>query len=213
MVTLPQPLSFYLVSKLNHSNEPIIKHPMQTKITWTGILYHCIEHCLLTKTAAGHEITSSITGTHENKNYQVDYSIGTNQHWELEWMDLQTVIDNSPNSVTVERKDGRLLLNGKPSEDFQAIYDVDISLTPFTNTLPVNRLRLNDGDQRVIDVLYFDILEKQIKPVMQVYTRISAEHYIYENYDKSFKADITIDQQGLVTDYPGLFAMTDKSVL
>jgi hypothetical protein len=42
---------------------------MQTKITWAGIFYHSREHCLLTKTATGHEITSRVTGSHDSKKY------------------------------------------------------------------------------------------------------------------------------------------------
>ncbi len=51
---------------------------------------------------------------------------------------------------------------------------------------------------------------KKTKPVKQIYTRLAADHYLYENYDKSFKADIRIDEQGLVVEYSKLFEMTIK---
>jgi hypothetical protein len=99
-------------------------------------------------------------------------------------------------------------LNGNPNTQLDDIVDIDISLTPFTNTLPVNRLQLKDGERQVIEVIYFDIFGKEIKPVKQVYTRLTSTQYVYENYDGSFKANLVIDEQGLVVDYPELFEMT-----
>ena len=184
---------------------------MQTTIIWTGTRYHSIEHCVLTKTVVGNEITSTIIGSSENQIYKVGYHINTNENWEMTFVTLRTLVDNSDESFTLEKKDGKWLLNGKLNFDLQNIFDIDISLTPFTNTLPINRLQLKDNERKVIEVLYFDILEKQIRPVKQIYTRLAADRYIYENYDKSFKAEIKIDEQGLVVEYPELFEMTVKN--
>jgi hypothetical protein len=123
---------------------------------------------------------------------------------------LRTQFDNVIELATLEKKDGKCLLNGELDEALKDISDIDVSLTPFTNTLPINRLKLKDNEQKVIEVVYFDILEKEIKPVKQIYTRLGSDHYLYENYDKSFKADIKIDEQGLVVEYPELFEMTAK---
>ncbi|TDE28785.1 MULTISPECIES: putative glycolipid-binding domain-containing protein [Flavobacterium] len=184
---------------------------MQTNIIWTGKLYHSIEHCTLTKTLVGNEITSTIIGVYKNQIYKVDYHIKTNKNWEITFVTLRTLVDNSDELLTLEKKDGKWLLNDKPNYDLQNIFDIDISLTPFTNTLPINRLQLKGNERKVIEVLYFDILEKQIKKVKQIYTRLGTDRYIYENYDKSFKTEIKIDKQGLVVEYPKLFEMTVKS--
>ena len=65
-------------------------------------------------------------------------------------------------------------------------------------------------ERQIIEVIYFDIFEKEIKLVKQVYTRLTSVQYVYENYDGSFKANIIVDEQGLVVEYPGLFEMTTK---
>ena len=183
---------------------------MQTNVIWTGKLYHSIENCLLTKTSVGNEIVSTILGNYENQIYKVGYHIKTNENWETIFATLQTQVDNSIELMTLEKKDGMWLLNDKYNDELKDIFDIDISLTPFTNTLPINRLQLKDNERQVIEVLYFDVLEKKIKPVRQIYTRLATGHYLYENYDKSFKADIKIDEQGLVIEYPKLFEMTIK---
>jgi uncharacterized protein len=184
---------------------------MQTNIIWTGKFYHSIEHCILTTTSGGHEIISTIIGSHEKQIYKVDYNIKTNKDWETTFVILKIQLNNSNELLTLEKKDGKWLLNNKYNGDLKNIFDIDISLTPFTNTLPINRLQLNKNERKIIEVLYFDILEKQVKPVKQIYKRLATGKYIYENYDKSFKAEIKIDKQGLVVKYPKLFEMTVKT--
>ena len=182
----------------------------QTNIIWTGKLHHSIENCILTKTAVGYEITSTIIGDYKNQIYKVDYQIKTNKNWETTFVTLQTRFDNSNESLVLEKEEEKWLLNNKPNDELRNVFDIDISLTPFTNTLPINRLQLKDNEPHVLEVIYFDILEKEIKPVKQIYTRLDPHRYIYENYDKSFKAEIKIDEQGLVVEYPKLFEMTAK---
>jgi uncharacterized protein len=66
-------------------------------------------------------------------------------------------------------------------------------LTPFTNTLPINRLKLAEKQHEQIPVLYLDILGGQAVAVQQKYTRLSP---------------ISVDASGLVVKYPGLFERT-----
>jgi len=183
---------------------------MQTNIIWTGRLYHSMENCILTKTGTGSEIISTIIGDYANQIYKIDYRICANLKWETTFVNIRTQFDNLVNAMTLEKKDGKWSLNGEPKAELGNVPDIDISLTPSTNTLAINRLQLKDGDRQVIEVLYFDIFEKQIKLVKQVYGRLTRNQYVYENYDGSFKAELIIDEQGLVVDYPELFEMTTK---
>jgi hypothetical protein len=185
---------------------------MQTTIIWTGKFYHSLEHCILIPTALGYEISSTINGIHENQIYKVEYHIKTNKNWETMFLTLRTQLNDSIEVLTLKKMQGRWLLNGKPDDALINIFDIDLSLTPFTNTLPINRLQLKINGEQTIEALYFDILKKEIRPVKQLYTRIATDRYLYENFDKSFKSEIKTDEQGLVMDYPKLFEMTKKHV-
>ena len=186
---------------------------MQTNIIWTGLQYHSIEHCSWTNSANGNEIVSTIVGYYENKIYKVEYNIETNVNWETKSATIRMKIDDAADTITLKKNDGKWFLNGAPADGFNDIYDIDISLTPFTNTLPVRRLKLTGHEEQVITVIYFDILDRQIKPLKQIYTRLTAHNYKYENDDKSFTANIQTDEDGLVKDYPTLFKMSAKSLL
>ena len=183
---------------------------MQTNIIWTGKLYHSNETCVLTKTSAGNDITSTIAGEHNNRIFKIDYHISVNENWETTFASIRNKFDNLAELIILEKKNGKYLLNGEHNARFDNISDIDISATPFTNTLPINRLQLKIKERQVIEVMYFDIFEKEIKPVKQVYTRLTRVQYVYENYDGSFKANLVVDEQGLVVEYPELFEMVSK---
>jgi uncharacterized protein len=182
---------------------------MQKNILWTGIEYHSMENCIVTISDKGSEISSSVVGAYANKLYRVEYRIGTNQYWETTFFELRSQLDNTVEMINF-RKEGTetWYVNGQPDEKFKGCIDIDISLTPFTNTLPINRLKLSEKEGEQIMVLYVDVLGRKIMPVRQKYTRLSQNSYKYENVPNDFEAVIAVDELGLVVGYPGLFKRT-----
>src|SRR5215217_5571546 len=161
---------------------------MTTNIIWKSGHYHSQEHCVLSQAADGNTITATINGHFEKKIYEVSYTIRTNEAWEV----ISVVITSSVNAhITrwqLKREREQWLQNGEVLENAAAAIDIDISLTPFTNTLPIRRLQLQPGQQQVIQVIYFDILQEEVKTVKQIYTCLSAASYRYEDFDKNFQA-------------------------
>jgi hypothetical protein len=95
---------------------------------------------------------------------------------------------------------------------FRHSSDVDISETPFTNTLPIRRLGLAPGESADNCVVYFDGNELQPWPEPQRYTCLERNAqgglYRFLSLDGGFTADLSVDADGLVVDYPGLFKRT-----
>ena len=90
-------------------------------------------------------------------------------------------------------------------------FDVDIGITPATNTLPIKRLKLRAEESRDIVVAYVP-LPDQIKgdflPLRaeQRYTCLAPEHrYRYEGLFRAFTAELEVDAAGLVLYYPDTF--------
>ena len=94
---------------------------------------------------------------------------------------------------------------GEALAHFDGCMDVDLSGTPFTNSLPIRRLDWDIGQRRELRMVYvpFDTFV----PVLdtQIYTCLAADRFLYEAADRSFSAEILVDAQGLVTEYPSLF--------
>jgi len=95
---------------------------------------------------------------------------------------------------------------GEALERFRGCLDVDLAGTPFTNTLPIRRLAWQSGTRAELAMLYipFDSFVPLVDA--QVYTCIEpGRSFLYEAADRSFSAELTVDETGLVTEYPPLF--------
>jgi len=182
---------------------------MQTNILWTGREYYSLENCLVNTLDTGSEINSTIIGRYDGKIYRVEYQIKVNPNWETVLLDVKTQHSDLRDHLILESDGkGNWILNRKKADQFKDCIDIDIPLTPFTNTLPVNRLNMDTNDLRQIKVIYVDLLERQIKPLHQKYTRLSDTDYLYENVPNDFEAKIEVDELGFVVDYPALFIRT-----
>jgi uncharacterized protein len=179
---------------------------MQTNLLWTGREYYSLENCLVDELPGGTEITSTIIGKYEEKIYKVEYRIKTNPDWETILLEIHSRHSDKTQSIRLE-SDGKGNWTGNVgmTEQFKGCIDVDIPLTPFTNTLPIKRLGLGQNQSKEIRVIYCDLLEGVISPVTQKYTFLSATRYHYENVPNDFEATIEVDDSGFVIDYPSLF--------
>ena len=84
--------------------------------------------------------------------------------------------------------------------------DIDLSITLFTNTLPIRRLKLRAGQFAEIVTVYIYMPTLTLTTVPQRYTCLElGKRYWYESLDSDFTRDIEVDGRGLVVTYPGLF--------
>ena len=97
----------------------------------------------------------------------------------------------------------------------QGCLDVDISATPFTNTLPIRRLALQPGSTATLIMAYIAAPQMRLRVAQQRYTCLDATstggRYRFESLTQgavSFTAELPVDGDGLVLDYPNLFRRT-----
>ncbi len=182
---------------------------MKTNILWTGREYYSLENCLVISNEDGHIISSSIVGSYQSSLYRVEYTIETNSEWGTKDVAIRFQLNGEVRTIQMHCNiSGNWILNDEAAPQFKDFLYVDIPLTPFTNTLPINNLKLDIKEEAVIKVIYIDLLEGTITPVEQLYIRKDERTYHYENIPNDFEADIIVDAQGYVVDYPQLFERT-----
>ena len=181
---------------------------MQKNILWKGKAYHSLENCVVITTKDGTEVSSVIIGLYNNIIYKVEYFIKTNKNWETVLFKVKTNLNGITQFFSSKITDSDEALEEGNLAPFRTWKDIDISLTPFTNTLAINRLHLQQNEKRNIDVLYIDILNQQTLLATQSYTKLSKFEYKYEDALYDFEAIITVDEHGLVINYPELFERT-----
>jgi len=182
---------------------------MQTNLLWTGIEYYSLENCLVNTGNTGNEISSNIIGCFEQKIYSVAYFIETDINWQTRFLEINYRINNKENKITLQKDAcNNWLFNNSRTDLFEHCIDVDISVTPFTNSLPVNRLKLLREQEAKINVIYINIFEQQVKALQQTYQRLSDGKFLYKNFPNDFEAEIEVDMYGFVINYPSLFKRT-----
>lgn len=174
------------------------------QIIWKGIYYNTVEYLHL-QSADAHHIQGYITGLVNNQPLHVDYHIVATSDWETSAVVIKAH-DHIEKELHFTREDGQWHDKlGTIHDIFTPCIDIDISITPFTNTLAVNRLQLAEGERREISVLYFDLPAMDVKPVKQRYTRLAGRLYRYESLWSGFTAELEVDEDGIVLDYPGIW--------
>ena len=109
-------------------------------------------------------------------------------------------------ALTIE-SDGRgeWTVDGEWRSDLDDCIDIDLSVTPFTNTLPIRRLALALDDEADLPVAYVTFPDLEVTVDAQRYTRLAPRSYRYESLDTDLEADLTVDDDGVVLEYPGSF--------
>ena len=83
--------------------------------------------------------------------------------------------------------------------------DCDLALSPVTNLMPILRHGLlSTAGQVELTAAWVSVPDLRVQPDAQRYTNVGQNLIRYDALDGSFSATITVDDDGLVTDYPGI---------
>lgn len=159
-----------------------------------------VEHVVVSLGAGGGvEVEGIAVWTADATLHRVRYRLGCDASWCVRSVDVEAPEDGTAVSL---RSDGRGSWQGRP--DLSGCVDVDLWAIAFTNTLPVRRLRLEVGEAALLDVAYVRLPSMAVERMQQRYTRVSDDVYRYESVLSGFTADLLVDGEGLVVEYPGL---------
>lgn len=168
-----------------------------TAIVWKGVETASSESCRIEEGPHGVLVESTIRGGAA----ACSYTLRATEDWEFTGI----VVRAGGRELEVRRTDRGWEIAGEARSDLRDAREVDISASPLSNTLPIRRLRLDVGESADIVTVYIRIPELEVTPDPQRYTRISENEYLYESRDSDFRRSLTVDADGLVVEYPGLF--------
>lgn len=142
---------------------------------------------------------------HEGAPCRLDYVVVCNERWETTSGKVVGWIGKVEVSVDVAVLPGGFWrLNGTEVPGVRDAADIDLNFSPSTNLLPIRRLNLEVGQEAVVRAAWLRFPSFAFEPLEQRYRRIDALKYRYESAGGRFTADLTVDDAGLVTFYPGL---------
>jgi hypothetical protein len=163
-----------------------------------------IEHCEIRPDGDDILVTGMIIGRNEGEPFGLDYRLVVDGAWRLREAALRTAAGRTLHLTS----DGAGLwtVDGHADPALAHCTDLDIEATPLTNTLPIRRLALGAGQAAAIDLAYVSVPSLAVAPARQRYTALEPGRlYRFESLESGFTADLPVDPDGLVLDYPGLF--------
>jgi hypothetical protein len=169
---------------------------------WSGF---GLEHALLSEEAGNIEVRSAVISGPVRSGFVALYSLKLSPDWYT--TELQGSLLGTSECVYLRRTEesGWFDENNRSLPDLNGMFDVDLSITPLTNTLPIRRLRLAIGESADVETAYVLFPQLTISRDSQRYTRVASNQYRYESLDRDFIRELTVDDNGLVITYPGLF--------
>ena len=96
-------------------------------------------------------------------------------------------------------------LNGVEQPAVNTCIDLDLNFSPSTNLLPIRRLNLAIGQHAEVSAAWLRFPSFELEPLSQIYTRLDEFTYRYSSAGGTFIRDLTVNDVGFVTDYPGLW--------
>jgi uncharacterized protein len=175
------------------------------EVRWESEDGEGIEHLAFDVSDGVIRVESVVVGQRYGKAYGLCYTV----HCDAQWRATYAAFRVMGGATLAIHGDGRGHWRDGDGRTLDAIVgciDIDIAATPFTNSLPIRRLGLKRGERRPIQVAYVAAPELRPVRVEQAYVCIEPDReYRYEGVFRNFTANLRVDEDGLVIDYPTLF--------
>jgi len=194
---------------------------------WAAVGSPGLEHVIVAGESGGWRADGEVIMT-EDQLATVRYQVRCDTGWRFRELTISVTGSAGERALDlVVTADGGWLANGQPRADLAGCIDIDINCTPLTNTLPIRRLSWSAGQARDLGVAYVTVPELAVAKAEQRYTLLTpaGKNYLAERQDPaslagcavfryesgSFQADLPVDANGLVLDYPGIWQRVTAS--
>jgi uncharacterized protein len=165
---------------------------------WRGLEYDGLERLRLDE--GGMVRASSVVDSARGR---YAYELTAESDWTFRRLQLEALAGER--TLTIEFDGSAWKVDGEERGDLADARDIDLAISPFTNSLPIRRLDLAVDDEADVTVAYVSFPGLEVTVEDQRYTRLDDDLYLFESLDGDFSREIEVDHDGIVVDYPGLF--------
>lgn len=167
-----------------------------------------LEHLRLQWGGDGVVADGTFVGLRDGAPFRARYTLRCDDGWRVREVRVDPLDAAAPALALLADGAGRWwTAGGAALPALDGCVDVDFAFSPFTNTLPIRRLALAPGEGRDLTVVYVTAPALRPEPDRQRYRcrDTGAAGGLYGFESDGFTADLPVDVDGLVLDYPGLF--------
>ncbi len=177
-------------------------------VFWSALRWVGLEHLRVRADGSGVVLDGLAIAVREGPQ-RVAYQIRCDASWATRALEVRR-LDGGGGLVLQSDGAGHWrLAGGAALPALDGCTDVDFALTPATNTLPIRRLGLAPYQAAEISAAYVEFPSLRVRAASQRYTRVGDRVYRYES--ATFRADLPVDEFGLVLDYPGVWKRAESA--
>jgi hypothetical protein len=184
-----------------------------TILTWQGVGAPRLESVRLlvagVRFKTSGRLIAAADGEHDA--YSTSFEAATDEAGTFCRLLLRVTTAEEERQLSVNRtEDGLWLVDrgqGNERSTFGGAFEVDVAGAVTFNAFPIRRLGLHkEAGQHELPVVFVSLPDLNIRVSQQTYTTVSVdEDSAIINYrDDTFTADLTVDSEGFVIDYPNL---------
>ncbi len=172
-----------------------------------------LEYFQLTQGAEEITLAGTVLTSDDGKPLRVEYTVRCDPSWVTRSVRVNLTHDAASSELNLIADDQRRWWrDGKELAPVAGCVDIDISLSPSTNTLPIRRLSFARGDVRDVTAAWIRFPDLTVEPLPQQYVRTGERLYRYSSSGGAFTADIEVDELGLIVSYPPLWERVAASL-
>ncbi|HSJ10467.1 MAG TPA: putative glycolipid-binding domain-containing protein [Longimicrobiales bacterium] len=179
---------------------------MASSALWRRLDTTSLDHFRLLEFAGGYILDGRVLMVLEDEPAEIHYAVMCDAAWVTQHAHVMLVRGTAVQQLQLRRDDdGRWWCDDVALPELDGIIDVDISITPATNTLPIRRLSLGQGESGATDAAWVRLPGLSVERLPQRYTRVSERSYRYESRGGAFTAELEVDAAGVVVRYGDLW--------
>jgi hypothetical protein len=186
---------------------PRIARHFQRDVAWRGLeAFPSLESCRLRRAGLGvRELSGAVAHREGSAESLVVYTVLTDSRWRSRKVHIRLTTPSEQRWLSLEfdTKLHTVLVEGNDRPDLAGCIDVDLEFSPSTNTLPIRRLNPPVGASTAVRAAWVRFPTLTVEPLDQTYTRLAKRTYRYQS--GGFGAELEVDEEGLVIDYPGIW--------
>jgi uncharacterized protein len=168
-------------------------------VLWQNPFDRSTEWCRVSVSETGLALAGLVLAPVEEEPGRVEYRVESDADWATGRAQLHIETPRGSRACELRREGERWWLDGRHEPSLDGCTDVDLRVTPATNTLPIRRLGLEVGASAEVRAAWVGFPGLEILPSEQSYERLSEDVYRYRSGD--FTADLRVDDAGVVLRY------------
>jgi hypothetical protein len=175
---------------------------IEKTIFWQTVQEPGAEVCTLSESESGWIFSGTVLTMLAGIPTEVRYQIACDTRWVTREVHVAERRGEANMELHLESDGaGRWHADGNYVPALDGSVDVDLEVTPATNSLPIGRMRLSIGETAEIQAAWVRFPELTVESALQRYTHLDEQRYVYESQGGLYSAILDVDEVGLATRY------------